>query len=132
MGASLSHFWCLACWVVEFSVRLIQVGNNRNDHFRYFCRCPHPLNRGVHLIKVSFKVNIREINLGTWLNCPLNRGCLLNTGFTVHPCACVCAELQESSLPRLLWSFVKEFAASSYRKSSAQLCMLTQDKSTKL
>ena len=23
--------------------------------------------RGVHLIKVSFKVNIREINLETWL-----------------------------------------------------------------
>ena len=32
VGGSLSHFWCLACWVVEFniitSVRLIQVVNN--------------------------------------------------------------------------------------------------------
>ena len=105
--------------------------------FMYFCRCPRPLNRGVNLIKVSFKVNIREINLGTSATVRLIEGvflirCLLNTGFTVHPCACVCAELQESSLPRLLWSFVKEFAASSYRKSYAQLCMLAQDKSTKL
>ena len=32
----------------------------------------------------------------------------------------------------LSWSFVKEFAVSSYRWSYAQLCMLTQDKSTKL
>ena len=43
------------------------------------------------------------------------------------------AELQESqSIFLLSWSFVKEFAVSSYRWSYAQLCMLTQDKSTKL
>ena len=42
------------------------------------------------------------------------------------------AELQESSIFFLSWSFLKEFAVSSYRWSYAQLCMLTQDKSTKL
>ena len=36
---------------------------------------------------------------------------------------CVCAELQGSSIPRLSWSFVKY--------GLTQLCMLTQDKSTK-
>ena len=54
MGGNLSHSRCLACCVVEFnitSVRLIQVCNNRNDHFRYF------LVVRVRLIKVSFKVN---------------------------------------------------------------------------
>ena len=43
------------------------------------------------------------------------------------------AELQESqSIFLLSWSFVKEFTVSSYRWSYAQLCKLTQDKSTKL
>ena len=42
------------------------------------------------------------------------------------------AELQESSIFFLSWSFVKEFAVSSYRWSYAQLGMLTQDKSIKL
>ena len=45
---------------------------------------------------------------------------------------CSYAELQESSIFFLSWSFVKEFAVSSYRWSYAQLGMLTQDKSTKL
>ena len=45
---------------------------------------------------------------------------------------CSYAELKESSISRLSWSFVKKFAFSSYRWSYAQLCMLTQDKSTKL
>ena len=65
--------------MVEFnykSVRLTQVGNNRNDHFRYF------LGVGVRLIKVSFKVNKRN-KFGDFGYCPLNRGCPLNTGFTV-------------------------------------------------
>ena len=30
--------------------------------------------------------------------------------YQLRPCACVCAELQESSVSRVLWSFVKEFA----------------------
>ena len=49
MGGNLSHFRCLACWVWNLitSVRLIQVGNNRNDHFRYF------LGVRVRLIEVS-------------------------------------------------------------------------------
>ena len=38
VGGNLSHFRCLACWVVELitSVHLTQVGNNTNDPFRYF------------------------------------------------------------------------------------------------
>ena len=50
----------------------------------------------------------------------------------LRPCACVYAELQESSISRMSWSFVKEFAVSSYRWGYVQLGMLTQDKSTKL
>ena len=44
--------------------------------------CPRPLNRGVRLIKVSFKVN-KGNKFGDFGYCPLNRGCPLNTGFTV-------------------------------------------------
>ena len=61
VGGNLSYFRCLACWVVE---------------------CPRPLNRGVRLIKVSFKVN-KGYKFGDFGYCPLNRGCPLNTGFTV-------------------------------------------------
>ena len=59
------------------SVHLIQVGNNRNGHFRYFL--------GVHtcLIKVSFKAN-KGNKFWDFGFCPLNRGCPLNTGFTVR------------------------------------------------
>ena len=32
------------------------------------------------------------------------------TEYQLRPCACVCAELQESSISRLSWSFVKESA----------------------
>ena len=62
--------------MVEFdlSVPLIQVGNNRNDYFRYVL--------GVRLIKVSFKVNNGN-KYWDFGYCPLNRGCPLNTGFTV-------------------------------------------------
>ena len=50
-------------------------------------KCPfntgwHPLNRGVRLIKVSFKVN-RGNKFWDLGYCPLNRGCPLNTGFKV-------------------------------------------------
>ena len=38
--------------------------------------------RGVRLIKVSFKVN-KGNTFGDFGYCPLNRGCPLNTGFTV-------------------------------------------------
>ena len=58
------------------SVRLIQVGNNRNDYSRYF------LGVRVRLITVSFKVN-KGNKFGDFGYCPLNRGCPLNTGFTV-------------------------------------------------
>ena len=48
MGGNLSHFRRLACWVVVItSVYLIQVVNNRNDHFRYF------LGVRVRLIQVT-------------------------------------------------------------------------------
>ena len=45
-------------------------------------RCPRPLNRGVRLIKVSFKVN-KGNKFWDFGYCPLNGGCPLNTGFTV-------------------------------------------------
>ena len=64
------------------SVRLIQVGNNRNDYFRYFLGVRVSLNRGVRLIKVSFKVN-KGNKFWDFGYCPLNRGCPLNSGFTV-------------------------------------------------
>ena len=42
-------------------------------------------------------------------------------------------KLQENSISCLSWSFVKEFAVSSYRSSYAQLCMFrTEDKPTTL
>ena len=53
-------------------VRLIQVGNNRNDHFRYF------LGVRVRLIKVSFKVK-KGNKFEDFGYYPLNRGCPLNT-----------------------------------------------------
>ena len=53
----ISGVWHVGWWNLIRSVRLIQVGNNRNDHaFQVLFRCPRPLNRGVRLIKVSFKV----------------------------------------------------------------------------
>ena len=47
------------------SVRLIQLGNNRNYHFRYF------LGVRVRLIKVSFKVN-KGNRFWDFDYCPLN------------------------------------------------------------
>ena len=61
------------------SVRLIQVGNYRDDYFRYFLGVRVGLyNRGVRLIKVSFKEN-KGNKFGDFGYCPLNRGCPLNT-----------------------------------------------------
>ena len=59
------------------SVRLIQVGSNRNDYFRYFSGVR------VRLIRVSFKVN-KGNKFWAFGYCPLNRGCPLNTAFTVN------------------------------------------------
>ena len=75
MGSKLSHFRRLHVewWNLITSVHLLQVGNNRNDHFRYFldvCICL--------IIKVSLKVNEGN-EFGDFGYCPLNRGCLLNT-----------------------------------------------------
>ena len=55
--------------------------------FQVLFRCLHPLNRGVHLIKVSFKVNKRNKS-GDFATVCLIEGvhlirCPLNTGFTV-------------------------------------------------
>ena len=48
VGAFLvSGVWHVVWWSLITSVRLIQVGNNRNDHFKYF------LGVRVHLIEVS-------------------------------------------------------------------------------
>ena len=80
VGGNLSHFQCLPhveWWNSITSVCLIQFGNNRNDHFRYFL--------GVRLIKVSFKVN-KKNKFRDFGYCPLNRGCPLDTGFTVYLC----------------------------------------------
>ena len=44
VGGNISHFRCLACWVVVFDYK---VGNSRNDHFRYF------LGVRVRLIEMS-------------------------------------------------------------------------------
>ena len=76
----ISSVWHVGWWNLITRVRLIEVGNNRNDHFVLF-GCPRPLNRGVELIKVSFEEK-REINLGTSATVRLIR-CPLNTGFTV-------------------------------------------------
>ena len=64
------------------SVRLIQIGNNRNDFLQVIFRFPRPLTRGVRLIKVSFQVN-KGNKFGDFGYCPVNRGCPLNTDFTV-------------------------------------------------
>ena len=75
----ISGVWHVGWWNLITSVRLIQVGNNRNDHFRYLIfRCPRPPNRGVRLIKVSFKVN-KGYTFRGFGYCPLNGGCPLNT-----------------------------------------------------
>ena len=50
VSGHLSLFQCLACWVVEFNYKCpfdTLVGNNRNDHFRYF------VGVRVRLIEVS-------------------------------------------------------------------------------
>ena len=67
----ISGVWKVGWWNLITSVRLIQVGNNRNDNFRYFL--------GVRLIKVSFKVN-KGNKFWDYGYCPLN------TGFTVYKC----------------------------------------------
>ena len=51
----ISGVWHVGWWNFITSVRLILVGNNRNDNFRYF------LGVRVRLIKVSFKVKIGKI-----------------------------------------------------------------------
>ena len=49
-----------------------------------------------------------------------------------NACLCSCRIAEESSISRLSWYFVKQFVVSSFCWSYAQLCMLTQDKSTTL
>ena len=77
---ALSGVWHVAWWWnLITSVCLIQIGNNRNDHFRYLL--------GVCLITVSFKVN-KGNKLGTLATVRLIEDahlirCPLNTGFTV-------------------------------------------------
>ena len=72
----ISGIWHVGWWNLITSVRLIQVGNNRNDHFKYFLGvCVRFNNRGVRLIKVSFKVNKGD-KFGDFGYRPLNRGCL--------------------------------------------------------
>ena len=74
----ISGIWRVGWWYLITSVRLIQVGNNRNRPFQVLFRCPRSLNRGVRLIKVSLKAN-KGNKFWDFGYCPLNRGCLLNT-----------------------------------------------------
>ena len=74
----ISGVWHVGWWHLITSVRLIQAGNNRNDHFRYFLGVRGPFNRDARLIKVLFKVN-KGNKFGDFGYCPLNRGCPLNT-----------------------------------------------------
>ena len=55
---SICGVWHVGWWNLITSVRLIQIGNNRNDHFRYL------VGVRVRLIKFSFQVN-KGNNLGT-------------------------------------------------------------------
>ena len=77
MGGNLSqissvlHVWW---WNLITSAHSIQVVNNRNDHFKYFL--------GVCVVSFIEKVN-KEDKFGDFSYCPHNRGCPLNTGFTV-------------------------------------------------
>ena len=74
----ISGVWHVGWWHLITSVCLIQVGNNRNDDFRYFLgvcvRLP--------VIKVLFKAN-KGSRFWVYGYRRLNRGCPLNTGFTV-------------------------------------------------
>ena len=67
----ISGVWHVGWWHLITSVRLIQVVNNRNDHFRYF------LGVRIRLIKVSFKAN-KGNKFWDFGYCPLDRGCPLN------------------------------------------------------
>ena len=67
----ISGVWHVEWWNLITRVRLIQVGNNRNDRFRYF------LGVRVRLIKVSFKEN-KGNKFGDFGYCPLNGGCPLH------------------------------------------------------
>ena len=66
----ISGVWHVGWWNLITSVRLIQVVNNRNDHFRYF------LGVRVRLLKVLCEVN-KGNKFWDFGYCPLN------TGFTV-------------------------------------------------
>ena len=75
MGGSLSHFRCLACWVVEFNYKCpFNTGwQQQKWPFQVLFRCPRSLNRGVRLTKVLFKVN-KGNKFGDFGYCPLNAG----------------------------------------------------------
>ena len=87
VGGNLSHFWCLASWVVEFNhkcpfntpVATIEMTISGT----FTCRCLSMLNGGFRLMKVSFKVN-KENKFGDFGYYLLIRGCPLNTGFNVR------------------------------------------------
>ena len=57
----------------------MQVGNNRNDHFRYFLGVRiHLTEVSAQIIKVPFNVN-KGNKFGDLRYCLLNSGCPLNT-----------------------------------------------------
>ena len=83
----ISGVWHVGWWHLITSVRLIQVGNNRNDHFRYFVGVRVRL-IGVCLIKVSFKAN-KGNKFWDFVYCLLNRGCPLNMVSALYRFHCI-------------------------------------------
>ena len=72
----------------SLAVRSIQVKTIKNHSLGLYVGCPRPLNTGVRLIEVEFTV-FYWVKFRDFDNCPLNRGCPLdtrplNTGLTVY------------------------------------------------
>ena len=93
------------------------------------CTPPPPISAVISKVQCQRQKRIKEWRhqggYKQWVRCVpfrmANSDVIKCHQYQLRPC--VCAELQESSIPRLSWSFVKY--------GLTQLCMLTQDKSTK-
>ena len=90
---------------------------------------PSPISAVISKVQCQWQKRIKEWchqgGYKQWVRCVpfrmANSDVIKCHQYQLRPC--VCAELQESSIPRLSWSFAKY--------GLTQLCMLTQDKSTK-
>jgi len=72
---------CFSC-MVNYGKVLCSSANEPQQNSNASSKEKYTINRGVRLIKVSFKVN-KGNKFGDFGYCPLNRGCPLNTSFTV-------------------------------------------------